>query len=81
MECAYLYSRTARCSFSYYAWTRRVTGTLTISALGRTVYNTKRKFPAMQGQTPEAFLTCWESEFEPESAFHHSRTNGLNSAI
>jgi hypothetical protein len=39
MECAYLYSLTARCSFSYYAWTRGVTGWLIISALGRTVHN------------------------------------------
>ena len=31
----------------------------------------KLTISANRGQTPESFLTCSESEFEPRSALHH----------
>ena len=34
-------------------------------------HNMKQTFSANRGQTPETFLTCCKSEFEPRSAVHH----------
>ena len=35
----------------------------------------KLTISANRGQTPESFLTCSESEFEPRSALHHHTQN------